>query len=376
MSTLGFLVKGSRVPDPAISPSAAVLGRLGLELFFSAVMEDLTDREETIIDLDDSITSNPNNSREDAKDIEKVFNDYYHGMFTSDANLDMENVLDAVENKMSENACETLSRPFVEEDVTVALAQMHPTKAPGPDRLERALLIGYRKDDPDSISCSSHNILPDEWKILRGGIQWNIGDGERVDIWDDPWLSDCPSFRIQSRPPTDMTISRVRELIRSDIRAWDESLVTQLFIPSEARSIKAIPLCINQKDDKVVWHHTKYGKYTVKSGYKVATNLKENEDRSPASSGNNTGLWRWVWALSISNKVKVFLWKCIYGILPTKGALIRRGVVIDGFCSWCGQEVESNEHAVRDCLWMEFLWVVSPLRLTLPIESSRGTLGD
>ncbi|KAK6144475.1 hypothetical protein DH2020_021295 [Rehmannia glutinosa] len=158
--------------------------------------------------------------------------------------------------------------------------------------------------------------------------------------------------------------------------AWDRDTVHHLFSQSEARSIISIPLSMNRKEDKLTWHFTKDGRYSVKSGYKVAKTLKENELRSPASSGNKTGLWKWLWALSIPNKVKIFLWRCLYGILPTKGALIRKGVSIEGVCTRCGMMVESNEHAVRDCMWMEHYWVVSPLRFRLPEISQRGTLGD
>ncbi|KAK6163647.1 hypothetical protein DH2020_000511 [Rehmannia glutinosa] len=104
--------------------------------------------------------------------------------------------------------------------------------------------------------------------------------------------------------------------------------------------------------------------------------LKDNNLNSPSSSGNEAGLWKWLWYLKIPNKVKVFLWKCVICILPTKGALRRRGVGTNAICARCGLAEETNEHAVRDCGWMEFMWAMSPLHIYLPPLQHRGTLGD
>ncbi|KAK6125261.1 hypothetical protein DH2020_041005 [Rehmannia glutinosa] len=157
------------------------------------------------------------------------------------------------------------------------------------------------------------------------------------------------------RHSTETTTSWVRDLIIPELGVWDENLLNLLFNPVDVRAIRSIPLCTNRRKDKLVWHHSKDGKYTVKSGYKVAKVLKDDETRSPASSGNNSNLWCWLWALSIPNKVKIFLWRCFHGILPTKEALMRKGVQIDGLCTRCGLGLETNEHVVRDCKWME-IW--------------------
>ncbi|KAK6162031.1 hypothetical protein DH2020_001872 [Rehmannia glutinosa] len=154
--------------------------------------------------------------------------------------------------------------------------------------------------------------------------------------------------------------------------------VVQIQIGREetTRSILAIPISVIHREDRLVWHHYEDGKYQVKLGYKIAKALQEEENSTPSSSGIQGGLWKWLWGLNIPNKEKVFLWKCVHGILPTKSVMACRGVDINPLCGRCGLEVETTDHALRDCEWNTFLWTVSPLRFCLPPTAQRGTLGD
>ncbi|XP_057770772.1 uncharacterized protein LOC130990568 [Salvia miltiorrhiza] len=50
--------------------------------------------------------------------------------------------------------------------------------------------------------------------------------------------------------------------------------------------------------------------------------------------------------------------------LPTAQGLRSRSIEVDPICRRCGKDVETLEHALRDCSWARFLWEVSPLCLT------------
>jgi len=59
--------------------------------------------------------------------------EYYKSLFTVSNNLSMEGVLNAVDRVVTGGMAESLVRPYTEEEVRVALFQMHLSKSPGPD---------------------------------------------------------------------------------------------------------------------------------------------------------------------------------------------------------------------------------------------------
>ncbi|XP_057811715.1 uncharacterized protein LOC131025953 [Salvia miltiorrhiza] len=101
--------------------------------------------------------------------------------------------------------------------------------------------------------------------------------------------------------------------------------------------------------------------YTVKSGYWLASLQRRRAD--PSTSDQSKDLWKWIWSLEVIPKVKMFMWKCLAEALPTNSALRKKSIDLDPMCRRCGNGFEMMEHALRDCVWMKVLWVVSPLRL-------------
>jgi hypothetical protein len=66
-------------------------------------------------------------------EIGSAFETYFKVLFSSGGMVEIEDCLGSVEGRISEEMNESLVRPFVEEEVRLALFQMAPMKAPGPD---------------------------------------------------------------------------------------------------------------------------------------------------------------------------------------------------------------------------------------------------
>ncbi|KAL0413881.1 UNVERIFIED_CONTAM: hypothetical protein Sradi_1589800 [Sesamum radiatum] len=120
-----------------------------------------------------------------------------------------------------------------------------------------------------------------------------VGDGSKIRIWHDKWLSRGLSFRIQTVRNTLEENTMVAELIDTNDREWKDDLVRTVFQLYDAETILSIPLgrdCAN----KLVWHLSKNGKFSVNSSYNLAKSMNSGEEgecshREPTINGISLG---------------------------------------------------------------------------------------
>ncbi|KAL0321165.1 UNVERIFIED_CONTAM: hypothetical protein Sradi_5378000 [Sesamum radiatum] len=172
---------------------------------------------------------------------------------------------------------------------------------------------------------------------LIAGLRWRVGDGQRVKVWEDPWIPRPVMFKpITPRNQIHPDL-RVAELIESTDRSWNKELVEDLFWLEDATTILSILLGRSPLNDEQVWHYTKSGIFSVKSAYHVACRLFRDRCSSFAgSSGSGAKEWSFLWGTMVPNKVKVFLWRLSCDALPTAENLTRRKCSNDMSCSTCG----------------------------------------
>ncbi|XP_010456749.1 PREDICTED: uncharacterized protein LOC104738242 [Camelina sativa] len=115
-------------------------------------------------------------------------------------------------------------------------------------------------------------------------------------------------------------------------------------------------LCDNKLEgDRLGWHLTKSGVYTVKSGYNT---LRQKPETSlTVSRPNIVPLQAFVWQLRCAPKIWHFLWQALSGCVATTANLRRRGMGNDMECARCGVTEETINHALFLCplAWQETL---------------------
>ncbi|XP_048493143.1 uncharacterized protein LOC125493698 [Beta vulgaris subsp. vulgaris] len=196
--------------------------------------------------------------------------------------------------------------------------------------------------------------------LVKEGIVWRVGTGEKIKIWEDPWVHNEESrFILGTRV---QGLQFVGDLIDRETREWKLEVVREAFNEQDGKAILAIPLSECPKADRVAWAFTKDGNYSVKTAYMVG------------KSGNLDlfhRAWVKIWSLEVSPKVRHFLWKVCSNSLPVRATLKHRHILEDDTCPLCLAAPETTSHALLHCSQVQEVWESSGMLSRVPRE-----LGD
>jgi len=139
-------------------------------------------------------------------------------------------------------------------------------------------------------------------------------NGNSLNIWDSRWIPRSSSFQVIT--PQNLLYVQIRVCDRIDTHnaAWHATLVENIFLHVDAAIILDIPFCASWPEDKLVWHYTSDGSFTVRSAYHTINMSKCTALGS--SSRPSRGVWRTVWSLRIPPCLKLFGWRLCKGIIP------------------------------------------------------------
>ncbi|KAL5559912.1 hypothetical protein UlMin_036123 [Ulmus minor] len=123
-----------------------------------------------------------------------------------------------------------------------------------------------------SLCCSILNA-----QIIRSGTCYLVGNGESIDIWEDPWVPSFPGFRPPPKGEPRVGWMSVKDL-NLQPGMWDRSKLHELFDPHIVNLISAMHLPVRDKRDTMIWTPVSNGTFSAKSTYLStnATRFKEN----------------------------------------------------------------------------------------------------
>lgn len=123
---------------------------------------------------------------------------------------------------------------------------------------------------------------------------------------------------------------------------WRENKVRDLVYSEDVCHVLPLKLIHSQNRDYLGWNGTETGIYTVKSGHWLRSHLPDNIPIQPAPENNL--LKSDIWKLTISLKIKHFLWWILTRSIATRDELTRRNIINNAVCKLCLTEPESADH--------------------------------
>ena len=194
--------------------------------------------------------------------------------------------------------------------------------------------------------------------VIRKGLHWRVGNGSEIRIYQDRWLPDPYLSQVLSSPEFLGMDARVSVLLDGVNRCWLPEVIDNLFLPHEAKMIKSIPISLVDCDDKIFWPLTANGEYSVKTGYKLLSNLDASDNPGSSDISQSKHIWKTIWNLNVPNRVKILIWRAGLNALPSRVNLVKRKVQCDPVCPACGIEQETTLHALWSCPALEEVWTV------------------
>jgi ribonuclease HI len=188
-------------------------------------------------------------------------------------------------------------------------------------------------------------------ELLKKGIIKRIGNGKNTQFSRDNWLPRDSGLKIAGLKKNSRR-RWVNQLILPNSNSWNTSLLRELFYDFDVDTILKIKLPGYEVEDCVAWHYENNGCFTVKSAYRLAMSLKQQNRGNESSSSQLNGdrpIWKTIWKASVPPKVRVFGWRVATNSLAMKENKCRRTLEVNNICSVCGNGTEDAHHATVSC---------------------------
>ncbi|XP_048613313.1 uncharacterized protein LOC125587176 [Brassica napus] len=177
--------------------------------------------------------------------------------------------------------------------------------------------------------------------------------------YDDPWIPTMPARPASARAPAVNPKMLVSSLINSVTKEWDTRLLEQYVAQEDIPMIQSLAISPTHRRDTFCWSYTKTGKYIVKSGYWVATNLMKDEEELEVLQPSIIKLQAFAWKVNVPQKICHLIWQLISGQIAVTRNLVRRNMRCDNYCPRCGAPDETVTHAIFECPPALQVWELS-----------------
>jgi hypothetical protein len=194
-------------------------------------------------------------------------------------------------------------------------------------------------------------------ELLKEGVIKRVGDGNSIDVWNDPWIMrEASPFAITRRG--NILIDHVSELLDPVSGSWDEELVSECLWPADAIHVLKI-LVRHGFEDFWAWRLDNKGQFSMRSAYKLHRLLlkpKGNSSNIVPFGVEEQLNWQDIWSCPCPPNVRQFLWRLAHDSLLHRCNIARRGVVLDPLCQVCHRLNEDGAHVFLRCKGVRQVW--------------------
>ncbi|XP_075475824.1 uncharacterized protein LOC142513002 [Primulina tabacum] len=162
-------------------------------------------------------------------------------------------------------------------------------------------------------------------KLLRKGLCWRVGNGEKIATFRDQWI---PGVQSLMRPA--------------------------------AEDVLAIPLANNASEDSRFWLYDPKGNYTVRNGYKLEVGFFDTP--SHTSNTHAKSWWKFIWSLSVPPKVKDM--DFLDTFIRMKAVLRKEDMEVFAMRTWAvwHDRLQILHEKVPGCAQLDLEWSASLLK--------------
>lgn len=210
--------------------------------------------------------------------------------------------------------------------------------------------------------------------IIARGHCFLVGSGSSIRTWSDPWVpglplyKPCPLYPVGDADPQ----SLVQDFIIPSTTIWNQHLLEQHFDRPFIEKILQIHLPSSSTADRAIWLPADSGQFSVKSAYDQIFSNRLAPATFPLVN------WKKLWNLDLHDRLKVFLWKIAWDILPTRQHLAHRlqtsFVGPLSSCPLCEASEECLQHLLYACSYTRLLWRLSPWPLSVTALADANTV--
>lgn len=133
------------------------------------------------------------------------------------------------------------------------------------------------------------------------------------------------------------------------MKEWKRSFINEVIAAGDILKILSLKISKTWRRNCYCWEYAKSGIYTVRAGYEVVVQLRQNHVTRLISEPIITPLKKKVWNLKSSRKIKYFLLKALSGFVASASKLVEQHCRNDASCQRSGTTTKDINHILFEC---------------------------